>query len=425
METLNFNVDLIEETKSWYFAIDSHDREESLYKKQTGLLQRKLQDERTSKAMELNTVSDAKHFIGTPVTAAALKIRDKNITFNPARFLRENEPVIDTLNELKPMEWRMIFRANHTGRVIIANEKKEKKSDFTYYSLLVKLRLKDRRDFIEVGEGSVQALKFNQDGLVSRIKKIVANHKERKLIKFREKLPVVLNSGDGAVLFHELLGHTLEADYIYRKQSPVTVADIGKQIVSKNVTLVTQYGDDAFFKEVSCDDEGENATSPVLIQKGVLRQLISDSFYKNKLNIDHCGHCRLEDFTRPPMPRMYALYLEPGPYHPQELMDSTKYGVYAGEFGDGKIYFHKHLFYFYIRDARLIENGKLTTPLGSIMVQGNISETLNSIAMVANDFRFDKGISYCFKKGQTVNVRVGQPTVKINNLSITPYTGTQ
>jgi predicted Zn-dependent protease len=401
--------------------MDSNEHEESFYKKQTGLLQRSFTDARNSKSTELNSFEDAKPLLSSPVNATSLKIKSREIDFNPTKLLRENETVMNLLDEIKPMEWRLIFRANHTHRLIVPGDGKEKKTDFTYYSLLAKLRLKDRRDFIEVGEGSVQGFKFNPDGLTSRLRKIVENHRNRKTSDFSQKVPVILNSGDGAVLFHELLGHTLEADYIYRNKSPVSVGDIGKQIVSKNVTLLTEYGDDSFFKEISCDDEGNAPASPVLVENGILRRLIADSFYSAKLNVEHSGHCRLENFTKPPMPRMYALYLKPGNLHPQELIESTKFGVYAGEFGEGKIYFNRHLFYFYIRDARLIENGKPTAPLGSVIAQGNISEVLNSVDMVANDFRFDKGVSYCYKKGQTINVRVGQPTVKINNLSIIPY----
>ncbi|MCP5105708.1 MAG: metalloprotease TldD, partial [bacterium] len=104
------------------------------------------------------------------------------------------------------------------------------------------------------------------------------------------------------------------------------------------------------------------------------------------------------------------------------LIASTPLGLYAGEFGEGKIYFDKNIFYFNIRDARLIENGKRSVPLGNIMVKGDIGEVLSSVDMIADDFRFDKGNSYCFKNGQTLNVRVGQPTVKINNLYVTKDT---
>jgi len=412
-------VDLVEQSEAWYFSIDSGDRKKYLYKKRTGLLQREINHNRVGKSLELNVPADAKTLVTGKITPASLKIREKDIPFSPSAILRDNKPVLDTLSQLGPMEWNMIVKATHTCRIIVKKGYKEKKTGFTYFSILIKLRLKDHRDVIEVGEGSVQNLKFNRDGLRSRIRKIVENHKNSKSHRFPGKVPVILNSGDGAILFHEILGHSLEADYIYRKQSPISPGDIGKQVVSKNVTLVTGYGSDTFFKNIPCDDEGETAKSSILVENGVLKHLVSDSFYKHRLNIKNCGHSRVEDFTKLPMPRMYALYLKPGAYHPEELITSTKYGVYASEFGDGKVYFDRGLFQFNIREAWLIKNGKLSTPLGSIKVQGNILEVLNSVDMVADDFRFDKGTSYCFKNGQTINVRVGQPTVKINNLYVT------
>lgn len=419
IKDFSLDVDLIEQTDNWYFSINSREQKEHLYKRRTGLLQRKINKNQINKSIELSSTPDAKPFITPPITSSSLKIRNKEMVFNPNKILRDNEPILNTLRELKPIEWKMIVRAKQTGRVIIKKGGKEKKTNFTYFSILIKLRLKDHRGFIEIGEGTVQTLKFNQDGLCSRIKKIVENHKHSKSHLFRDKVPVILNSGDGAIIFHELLGHSLEADYIYYGQSPISPEDIGKPVISKNVTLLTRDPNDSFFKGISCDDEGETPGSSVLVENGVLRNLVSDRVYKNRLKLENCGHSRVEDFSKIPIPRMFALYLKPGAYHPKELISSTKYGIYASEFGYGKVFFDKNLFYFNIREAWLIKNGKLSDPLSSIMVRGNILELLNSVNMIANDFRFDKGTSYCFKNGQTINVRVGQPTVKIDNLYVT------
>jgi len=420
-------VNLVEQSDTRYFSIDSGDRREYFHKRKTGLLQRQYRDsghtQRIDRAIELGSPIQAKSYIPGRVTAAALKIREKELPFNPAKILRDNQLILDTIRRLNPVEWKIISRAVHTARVILKPDSKEKKSDFTYFSILVKLRLKDHRNFIEIGEGDVHAPHFNQDGLCTRLNKIVENHIHKNTHSFSRKVPVILAAGDGAILFHELLGHSLEADHIFHGQSPITPGDIGKPIVSANVTLVTGDDNDTFFNGIACDDDGESVQSPVLVENGVLRHLIADCFYGSRLKLGYCGHSRVEDFTRIPMPRMFSLYLKPGKYDPGELIAATPLGVYAGEFGDGKVYFEKNLFYFHIRDARLIEQGKLSAPLGSIVVRGNISEVLNSVAMVANDFRYDKGVSYCFKNGQTVNVRVGQPTVKIDNLWVTKDIG--
>jgi len=413
------SVELVEQNRGVYFSIDSKDRKKYHYYKRSGILQRRLDPENTSRSIELNHPSEAKALLDTNVKAAALALREKENPFHSAKALRDNDRIFNALTQLKPMEWKVVFRSNQTDRILIKPGVKPQKNRFDYSGILIKLRLKDQRSFIEVGEGSVQSSRFNQDGLISRITKIVENHRSCVPHTFHDKVPVILGAGDGAIIFHEILGHSLEADYIYLRQSPITPQHIGTSIVSNHVTLSARDPMDTFFKNVECDDEGEKSENPVLVENGILRRLISDCFHKKRLNITDCGHCRVEDFAHKPLPRMYALYVKPGEYDPEELIESTSYGVYADEFGEGKVFFEKNLFYFFIRDAWLIKNGKISDPLGSIIVRGNIFEVLNSVAMVANDFRYDKGVSYCIKNGQTVNVRVGQPTVKINNLYVT------
>jgi TldD protein len=413
-------MDLIDDTYSTYFSIDSQEKKEYTIKSKTGILKRTFDEEWASSSHELTSIKDASEFLEKKINLK-LKNQPGDLPFQPSKITKENQYVFDFLQSLDVMEWKVIFRGLRSRRIIIKNGK-DKKTNFEHFSILIKVRLKDHRNFIEVGEGGGgQGPKFNQSGLVSRVKEICDNHKlaEKHPVTFNEKIPVILSPGDGAILFHEILGHALEADYIYLQRSPITVSHIGRQIMPANVTVVTEDKNDTFFAGITCDDEGETPKSGCLIEKGILRNIISDSFYKNLMDLKNCGHSRVEDFTCLPMPRMYALYLKPGNYDPEELVTSTPSGVYAREFGEGKIYFDKNVFYFNIHDARLIEKGKRTIPLGSIMVKGDISEVLESVEMVANDFRFDKGISYCFKNGQTLNVRVGQPTVKINNLWVT------
>lgn len=413
-----FAVDLIENSYAYYFSINSTDKKKFTLKKKTGILKRQFNDEWANVSHELTSTRDADEFLEKSLPPKLHKPQNE-VVFQPGKLLKENQYLLDALRDMEAMEWETVFRANHAKRIIIKKGSKEKINQFLHFSVLVKVRLKDQRHFIEVGEGSTQAAKFNQNGIISRLKEIIQNHKTKQTVDFKEKIPVILNSGDGGILLHEILGHSLEADYIFQRRSPIAIESIGQRIMPKHITVTTSDKNDAFFKDISCDDDGETPRSGPLIEKGILRGIISDSFHKNLLNIKHCGFSRVEDFTHLPMPRMFALYLKPGDYHPDELIASTRYGVYAREFGEGKIHFDKNTFSFNIRDARLIENGKRTRPLGNIMVTGNIIEILNSIDMVANDFRYDKGISYCFKNGQTLNVRVGQPTVKINNLYVT------
>jgi predicted Zn-dependent protease len=418
-----FAVILIEENCGYYFSIDSNDRKEYTVRNKTGVLERSCSNEWFSRSRELTSFAEVSEILGKKINLKTKNRKDwsTEVPFKPGKLVVENQYFLDFLHGLDVMEWKVIFRAQRSRRLVINKSNKEKQNFFSHYSVLIKVRLKDQRNFIEVGEGGTHSPKFNQDGLISRVKEILDNHKqaEKHRVELNERVPVILNAGDGGILFHEILGHALEADYIYMGRSPISIADIGRPIMPKHVTVVTADGEDTFFGDLTSDDEGETPKSPVLIEKGVLKNIISDSFYRDLLDVKSCGHSRVEDFTSLPMPRMYALYLKPGSYSPEDLVTSTPFGVYAREFGEGKINFDKNIFYFNIRDARLIEKGKRTVPLGNIMVRGDIFETLNSIDMIGSDFRYDKGISYCHKNGQTVNVRVGQPSVKINNLYVT------
>ncbi len=418
MKKNSLHVHLIEDSYRNYLSIDNKNNTEYFFKNNKGLLTRKLNEEWRSRSIELNSLADAGKYAADNLKFKLEPARDLDISFKPGKILRDNEYILQALQNLNIPAWEVIFRANCTRRIIIRKENKKKESGFKYFSILIKLRLNGHRDVIEIGEGSVREAKFNLSGLSTRIKEIIHNHKHRKNIVFSDKIPVILSPGDGAVFFHEILGHSLEADYLFRGISPISLKDMGKQIISKNVTMVTGDKNDDFFESIACDDEGEPLKPIVLVKNGVLKNVIADSFYKELLNLKNGGHSRVRDFTGTPMPRMYALYIKPGNYHPDELLESTKYGVYAKEFGDGRVYFEENLFYFNIKEAFLIENGRLSVPLGNVVVRGNILEALNSVEMVADDFRCDKGISYCFKNGQTINVRVGQPTVKIKNLFV-------
>lgn len=343
---------------------------------------------------------------------------EKGAGVNPNHILRQHRCLFDFLAKSAVPEWKVIFRVQQIDRFITRGGGRNFHTCFHHWSILIKFKPGTSPYFIDIGEGGEKGAKFNQAGLILRLEEILENFRQQRDITFSGPVPVILNAGDGAILFHEIMGHSLEADYLYQGISPFTVSDLGRQVISKTVTLTAEEAGDDFFKGVACDDEGEPRKPRVLVKNGVLKNFIADSFYGHLLNLKSCGYCRLENFTQQPMPRMFTLYLKPGTYHPEELIASTPLGVYAREFGQGRVFFHRNHFLFYIKDAVLIEKGRLTAPLGPIQVRGEIIATLKGVDMVADDFRFDKGISYCFKNGQTVNVRVGQPTVKIKNLAI-------
>lgn len=413
-----FSVNLFEDNQINVFSLDSENRTENTVMGKRGSLNRQYDGSWESQSVDLDVKKEAAHrFVRVKIPASWGK-QAESVAFDPGKILRSHRYLIDYLSSLEGIQWKVIFRKHSLERLVVRGHGKPVHSCFCHFSVLVQLGYPAQRNPIEVGEGNTENLKFNQNGLTLRIQAVLDNHRQSRKKAIDRQVPVVLSSGDGGILFHEILGHSLEADYIYQKMSSIGRDDIGKRIVSENVTLDIRDKNDPFFGNSGEDDEGEGAGFTRLVDRGVLCHLISDFFYQKLLNINHSGHCRVEDYTRIPMPRMFALYLKPGPHDPQELIDSTGYGVYAREFGDGKIFFNKDLFYFNIKAAHLIEGGRVTAPLGHILVRGKISEILNSVEMIANDFRYDKGNSYCNKNGQTLNVRVGQPSVKINNLFV-------
>lgn len=413
-----FSVKLIEENLAHYFTIDSAGKREFIFKNRIGALQRHYNGGWRSSSREFGSINEARKWLGRDSRRKKGSSKRPEISFNPGKMVRDHQPVIDCLEQLSLADWKIIFTLQENNRNVFEGDGEEKVNHFSHCSILLKLKLEGREDYIEVGEGRTDGCKFNRDALCVRAKSIVFNQRDSRYISFAEKVPVILSSGVGGILIHEILGHSLEADYIFQKLSPISLSDVGRKIVSSGINLLIHDKKDTFFKGIKCDDEGKVPPDIYLIRRGVLRYLISDCFYQRLLETDQSGHARTMDFNHIPIPRMYALYLAAGDYHPDECIESTRFGIYAKEFGEGKVLFHKNTFFFNIEEAYLIERGRLSAPLGNIIVQGNIVEVLNSIEMVANDFRYDTGNSYCFKNGQVLNVRVGQPTIKMNNLMV-------
>jgi len=411
------HITLKEESLALHFSLDSVGSREYTIRNRSGILERSFDGSWKSRSAESDSMvergkqrSGVREFgVGKP---------ESGFPMDAGRIMEEHSFLIDFLNRASLPEWKVSFRAEWNARTIANDALGEAKNSFTHFSAVVKFKCRDFYGEMEVGEGTTAEFKFNLNGLVQRIEEMVRHYRMRKKMHHLEKIPVVLQAGDGAIFFHEILGHSLEADYVYHRLSPFSRLDLGKTVVPENVNVRVADGRDDFFQGSPCDDEGEKPRSPVLIEDGVLRQFISDSFHRDLLNLKEAGHSRTEDFTHLPIPRMFALYIMPGPSHPDEIVASIRKGILAREFGDGKVHFHKNNFHFTIREAFLIENGRIAAPLGHVRVYGEIKNVLKEIGMVGNDFKYDKGISYCYKNGQVVHVRVGQPTVRIDGLTV-------
>lgn len=412
-----FKTSLHEDTRSMQFSLDREDNREYSLKRKCGVLTRSFQGSWTSRAVETSSREEAAKLMSWKTAG-----RSRPAPFPQAdaagKILADHGFLTDYLCRMGLQDWKLLFRVRHCRRFIQNTRHQELQTNFSHYSITVRLKIKNYPLEMEISEGSSEALKFNLNGLTQRIVETVENCKNSRRIVFNGQVPVVLQAGDGAILFHEILGHSLEADYVYQGFSPFALGDLDQTIIPAGLTILCQDSRDPFFRDSPVDDEGETCPSPLLVEKGVLRRFIADYCYQKLLRLPERGHARLEDFSHIPLPRMFAIYVQPGAYAADEIIASTPYGIYAREFGDGGLDFGAGRFFFNIRQSYLIEKGRLTAPIGPLTVSGHIREILNDIGMVGNDFKYDRGVSYCQKNGQILPVRVGQPTIKINKLFV-------
>ena len=230
-------------------------------------------------------------------------------------------------------------------------------------------------------------------------------------------MPVILGSGWPGILLHEAVGHGLEGDF-NRKGSSAFSGKVGKNVASPLCTIV----DDGTLQNrrgsLAVDDEGTRGQYNILVEDGVLRGYMQDKLNARLMGVAPTGNGRRESFAHMPMPRMTNTYMLAGPHDPEEIIASVKKGLYAPNFGGGQVDITSGKFVFSASEAYLIENGKITTPVKGAMLIGDGPEALTRISMVGNDLAFDSGVGTCGKEGQSVPVGVGQPTLKIDELTV-------
>lgn len=230
-------------------------------------------------------------------------------------------------------------------------------------------------------------------------------------------LPVVLGPGWPGVLLHEAVGHGLEGDF-NRKGTSAYSGQLGEQVASKAVTIVDNGTLEARRGSLTVDDEGTPTGNTVLIENGVLRTYMQDRMNARLMGMAPTGNGRRESFAHLPMPRMTNTYMLPGEHAPEDIIASVDRGLYAVNFAGGQVDITSGRFVFSASEAYLIENGRITRPVRGATLIGNGPETMNEVSMVGNDLALDKGIGVCGKDGQSVPVGVGQPTLKIDRLTV-------
>ncbi len=230
-------------------------------------------------------------------------------------------------------------------------------------------------------------------------------------------MPVVLGPGWPGVLLHEAVGHGLEGDF-NRKGTSAFSGRVGEQVASRLCTIV----DDGTIANrrgsLAVDDEGTPGQYNVLVEDGILRGYMQDKLNARLMGVRPTGNGRRESFAHVPMPRMTNTYMLAGPHEPEEIIASIDKGLYAPNFGGGQVDITSGKFVFNASEAYLVEKGKVTAPVKGAMLIGDGPEALTRISMVGNDLELDSGVGTCGKEGQSVPVGVGQPTLKIDELTV-------
>ena len=230
-------------------------------------------------------------------------------------------------------------------------------------------------------------------------------------------MTVVLGPGWPGVLLHEAIGHGLEGDF-NRKGSSAFSGRIGEMVASALCTVV----DDGTLAErrgsLNVDDEGTPTRCTTLIENGRLAGYMQDKLNARLTGVAPTGNGRRESYAHLPMPRMTNTYMLPGPHSREEIIASVPRGLYAVNFGGGQVDITSGRFVFSASEAYLIENGKITAPVKGATLIGNGPEVLTRVSMVGNDLELDPGVGTCGKEGQSVPVGVGQPTLRIDGLTV-------
>jgi TldD protein len=230
-------------------------------------------------------------------------------------------------------------------------------------------------------------------------------------------MPVILGPGWPGVLLHEAVGHGLEGDF-NRKGLSAFSGRMGQQVAAKGVTVVDNGTLTDRRGSLTVDDEGTPTQCTTLIEDGVLVNYMQDKLNAKLMGMKPTGNCRRESYAHVPMPRMTNTYMLAGHHDPQEIIRSVERGLYAVNFGGGQVDITSGQFVFSASVAYLIENGKVTRPVKGATLIGNGPEVMKKISMIGNDLALDAGIGVCGKDGQSVPVGVGQPTLKIDALTV-------
>ncbi|HDL8237750.1 TPA: metalloprotease TldD [Yersinia enterocolitica] len=265
--------------------------------------------------------------------------------------------------------------------------------------------------FLETVDGEVRADNFANEAVRMALVNLSA------IAAPAGAMPVVLGAGWPGVLLHEAVGHGLEGDF-NRRGSSVFSGQMGKLVASELCTVVDDGTMQGRRGSLAIDDEGVPGQYNVLIENGILKGYMQDKLNARLMGVAPTGNGRRESYAHLPMPRMTNTYMLAGKSTPEDIIASVKYGLYAPNFGGGQVDITSGKFVFSTSEAYLIEKGKITHAVKGATLIGSGIEAMQQISMVGNDLALDKGVGVCGKEGQSLPVGVGQPTLKLDNLTV-------
>jgi len=265
--------------------------------------------------------------------------------------------------------------------------------------------------FFEVIDGDIRAVQFAKEAVRQALVNLSAIAAPAGL------MPVVLGAGWPGVLLHEAVGHGLEGDF-NRKESSLFTGKIGEQVTSPLCTIVDDGTIENRRGSLTIDDEGVPSQCNVLIKDGILQGYMQDKMNARLMGVAPTGNGRRESYAHLPMPRMTNTYMLAGQSQFDDLIASVEQGIYAPHFGGGQVDITSGKFVFSTSEAYLIEKGKITKPVKGATLIGSGIEVMQKISMVADKSELDLGIGVCGKEGQSVPVGVGQPALKIDEITV-------
>ncbi len=350
---------------------------------------------------------------------------------NPLKSLADQEKIdllrrvdIETRKLDNRIEEVMVSLVGVHEKVLIANQDGSLVADIrplTRMNVTVILEENGRREQGSMGGGARKDYSYflDQDKAVEYGKEAV-----RQAIVNLEaidapagNMTVVLGPGWPGILLHEAIGHGLEGDF-NRKGTSAFSHMMGKRVASELCTVVDDGTLEGRRGSLNIDDEGMPTEKTILIEKGILKGYMQDRLNARLMGVQPTGNGRRESYAHLPMPRMTNTYMLPGSHDPSEIIKSVKKGLYAKNFGGGQVDITSGKFVFSASEAYLIEDGKITNSVKGATLIGNGPEVLTKVSMVGNDLELDAGVGTCGKEGQSVPVGVGQPTIKIDGLTV-------